>query len=408
MGVIKLRKRSWVVLILLLFVFIVGSHNYSVASDVDPVNTLVVSGHYDFIEKILDKLGGIEYRIIDVSGLASEDLTGISQIYINCRGTHLEINKVKAFVEAGGNLYVSDLSYPYIAPWGLSFSTSGNTGPVVAQIQDGGLKSFLNEQNEISIMYEAGGWAIITNKASATVLLSGNVMMGNTEIKDSPLAVTFSAGKGSVVFTTFHNVAGGINEPYQARIVEYFAVRPVAATTAQKVVKDLDLDVESIHSFSSNTLSAAKSTGVSVSSTPQGKSGVYIFAISDTILSQQPVDSIDMKSSGMSIQACNISLLSPNGNVYKTVDMKGEVIAINVPDKDNMEGDWTFKINSYSGYNDNAMVLGISCVGEVSDGGNNGNGGSGGKSGGGGCNNGVGAMPLAVLAVLALLKHKKK
>jgi len=389
-----LRKKSWLVYLVVLFMVVFGSLSMSVVASAEPASTLVVKGYYDRIEDILTVLS-IDYHAIYLTELASYDLKDITELYINCgSGSSLEtIDIVKTYVEAGGNLFVSDLSYPYIEPWGLKFSPIGNTGNVTAKIEDPGLRGFLEDRDEINIRYDLSGWAIITDKGPATTLLSGNVQT----IQNSPLAVMFKAGKGNVVFTTFHNIAG---QEMQTKTVEYFAWRPVSATTAQDVVKGLGLDPEKIKSFSANTLIGAKNTGVSVSGIPQGTSGIYIFAITNTIMKPQ-------ESSGMNAfnKACNVSLFKPNGSLYKTIDMNGDVVAINVPAAENSDGNWTFKVNSYSGYDDNSMVLAISYIGEV--------------SGGDdddckkilellGCNTGAGFMSLVVLAVMTLSMYRKK
>ncbi|HCP46222.1 MAG TPA: hypothetical protein DIU15_09280 [Deltaproteobacteria bacterium] len=135
-------------------------------------------------------------------------------------------------VERGLRLYFSDWTYdlletiwPDRIDWigddtELDAAQRGRAGPVNARVVDGELAEFmdLNVGDEIEIIFNQGGWAVIQDVVSSVdVLVEADIQYddpdtGETMTRTSPLVVAFNAGGGRVVFTSFHNEAQITND----------------------------------------------------------------------------------------------------------------------------------------------------------------------------------------------------
>jgi len=135
-------------------------------------------------------------------------------------------------VERGLRLYFSDWTYdlletvwPDRIDWvgddsELDAAQRGLAGPVNARVVDSELAEFmgLNPGDELEIIFNQGGWAVIQDVVSSVdVLVEADIQYddpdtGVTTTRTSPLVVAFDAGGGRVVFTSFHNEAQITND----------------------------------------------------------------------------------------------------------------------------------------------------------------------------------------------------
>ena len=390
-----MRKRCLLfVVFLALFVFAATSAFAS--------QRVVVSGHSDRIEYILDDLGW-DYTLINGDALAGFDLSNVRELYLNCESDsqyfHNNIDKVRRFVEGGGYLFVSDLDFDYVHQWGLRSAFDGISGNVTATIVDPGLRSFM-QQDTIQIFYDMGSWARITELAGATVLLRGNVPTFGGMVQDSPLLVTFRAGSGRVVFTTFHYYANMTDDVRQALM--YLVSLPGSFAGMDDLLEELNLDPAGLVGIASNSLSVASSAGISVQGI-NGANGRYLFQVTGlTFGTPEGVSSI-LATPGFTVELTRDGSTEP----FATRTVVGNYVYIDVSAAYNDGSAWTFNVTDSTGFNNNQKVVAASWLGDSTGTGNGGNnGGTGGGGGGGGCN--VAAGLLAVLLALPLVFRKKK
>ncbi len=226
----------------------------------------VVLGSYDHIEKVLDSLGlkGQFTTYDNVIGLlhggAQATLNQYDALFINC-GTSETCTSVdsyrdllRSYVEKGGRLYVTDQSYDFVeqvfpeyirfggsnanqansTPEAQNSAQHGTAGLVIqAQVRNQSLKEWLStlscggkpcvtQSGEVRIEGFAGQWAMMD---TATHLDTQVWVEGNVAGKLRPLTVTFRAGKGKVLYTSYHtheHSTGRAELSPQERILQYF------------------------------------------------------------------------------------------------------------------------------------------------------------------------------------------
>ncbi|HHG74979.1 MAG TPA: hypothetical protein ENK22_08030 [Persephonella sp.] len=244
----------------------------------------VVTGYYDAIENVLAKLGfgsinsgrlepGTEkfdlydgdYSLDDTKYpnfddlFVDKDMDGKPDIYkydivfINC-GTGYEndiltdsskISIIRDYVEQGGRLYVTDLSYdfveqvfpefidfygsdstPEIDPENMDAAQVGNAGITTeADVLDNTLADWLatvtcvdssnnpvdcinTSTNKVHIEGFLGGWAVIngphpSHSSDVKIWVKGYVSWSSGS-GEKPLTVSFPVGKGKILYTSYH------------------------------------------------------------------------------------------------------------------------------------------------------------------------------------------------------------
>ncbi len=260
----------------------------------------VVTGSYDRMEDVLAKLGlgevdsygeliiGTEkFTLIDGDGslydynyqtfnVLLDSITELKKydlIIINC-GTYYEdkliepqvLTNLRQFVQDGGRLYVTDLSYDYVEQpfpefvdfFGSDATPSGTAEEMnSAEVGDGGIttnadvlqeglknwlgssvkcgstskptntENCLNADGTVHIEDFLGGWAVINGPHSGkdavvTLWTRGNVSWEGWFSGVKPLTLTFSSGSGRVLYSSYHT--SGTPHPYfmpQERILQY-------------------------------------------------------------------------------------------------------------------------------------------------------------------------------------------
>jgi len=202
-----------------------------------PPEIMVVTGSYDSIEDVLDRMGVDHDTTNGVSGNAHvqflKDPSRMGEydiIFLNCgmsdswvsSKTEIAAN-LKDYVTNGGSVYTSDWSYYAFEvsfPDAVDFygddkragdAYTGEAGDVTADVIDANMQAVLGKSSA-SINYDLAAWAIAEKaNTNTTVLLEGDATyfdwntftMGT--LKNVPLAVQIKPNGGNMIYTSFHN-----------------------------------------------------------------------------------------------------------------------------------------------------------------------------------------------------------
>jgi hypothetical protein len=202
----------------------------------DAVSILVVTGEYDTVEDVLDRLN-LEYTVIDgrvgtayVDVLADElQLAEYDIVFLNCgvsdawRSRRDEVGTgLRRYVKAGGNIYASDWAASLVEesfPGAVDFygddtleyeSQVGVTSNVPALVLDEDMSAILGSE-QATIRYDLDAWVAVRGGGEGTeVLVQGDPRVYDlntgkeSALQNVPLAVSFER-EGTVLYTTFHN-----------------------------------------------------------------------------------------------------------------------------------------------------------------------------------------------------------
>ena len=120
-------------------------------------------------------------------------------------------DNLRDFVRDGGTLYVSDLHFDVLVIAFPEFiddhaAGRGTIQTVNARVVDEGLQKQLGD--EISLRFDMRAWRPAAFRQSkVTTYLEGEYELVDGATRNGPLLVSFSYGKGTVIFTSFHNEA---------------------------------------------------------------------------------------------------------------------------------------------------------------------------------------------------------
>ena len=240
-------------------------------------NIAVITGAWDKMEKVLDKLGVKEKVVYNGKdwGTGTYSMQALLQnlgrmkahhlILINC-GTKFETmvaspgavrSNIREYVKAGGRLLVTDFSYDYVEqvfPEFIDFEGSDGTSTttpeahnaaemgspdltIQAEIKDSQMKAWL-KLPEIKALQASGkvkvvgfmtGWAVqkeVNLKTTAKVWVSGPAIWVGGK-GDRPLTASYyfqdtdKKGCGRVIFSSYHTYGSGKELLPQERILEY-------------------------------------------------------------------------------------------------------------------------------------------------------------------------------------------
>ena len=196
----------------------------------EDVKIAVVSGMYDSIEVVLDKLG-MKYDLIrgesgnqhtaflkDSARMAEYDIIflncGISESWIGDKAT-IAAN-IAAYTKDGGSVYTSDWAYYFFEsayPNALDFQGEDKTyggaylgmaSKINATVLDADMQAVIGASTA-DLNYDLDAWAVVTSaSSSATVLIEGDAPTWGSTVKKSPLAAEIRPG-GRMIYTSFHN-----------------------------------------------------------------------------------------------------------------------------------------------------------------------------------------------------------
>lgn len=215
----------------------------------DPLelDVAVITGDYDEFDRVLDNMGFANYTLVDgldvvaltdflgdPAALAAFDIIFFNGGFVEAGVIYsLEdafadptlMQNVRDYVEGGGSIYASDWAYDVIEvgwPDKVEFvgddlvpdaAQVGEYDLVNASVADAALSDWLGSST-LTIEYDLPVWPPIeSTSASVTTHLSGGVAYRvGTEtynLADVPLMVSFTAGEGKVVFSTFRVARNG-------------------------------------------------------------------------------------------------------------------------------------------------------------------------------------------------------
>lgn len=211
----------------------------------DPIGKIgVVEGSYDDVGAVLESLG-ISYEVIEEPATTFASQTALAEyavIFFACGDMSLfspydyeddEIGEtykaIKAnlrnFVKQGGSIYASDwasVAVDVLYPDNEKIEFLGQRGivqTITASITNPEIQSLLGK-NTAEIYFDLPGWVVIDSVAAGvTVDLRGTADTFDGKKTNIPLMVHFPDGKGTVVYTSFHNEAQATED--MKKILDY-------------------------------------------------------------------------------------------------------------------------------------------------------------------------------------------
>jgi len=207
---------------------------------------------WDDMGKLLGELGvGYPFKEIPVKDLLDESkLKEYDVLFFTCGpgGAHKDsiepglVDNLKRFVAAGGTLYASDWRYECIA---LAFpefarpklAQPGLDGTVQARVVDAGLRDLLGET--VPLKFDLDQWKPAAFGGDRVqVLMEGEyeLQFANAKAK-APLLVKFQFGKGTVIFTSFHNEKQ--NSAVEKKLLKYLVFSAVTAKLESEVNQNM-------------------------------------------------------------------------------------------------------------------------------------------------------------------------
>ena len=217
----------------------VGEHDVEYCLDPGTVRIAVVTGEYDTVQDVLKNIGldfdtfngksGNDYLnfLSDQTALETYDI-----VFLNCGINERWVTRkpqissaLSAYVKAGGSIYASDWSHSFVEasfPDAVDWfgddrddmsAKAGEMGIYYATVLDEGMKKVLGS-GTAELYYDLSSWGVAESVAASTeVLIQGDVVAYDwndwanpyREVKNSPLALKFQPGSGTVIYTSFHN-----------------------------------------------------------------------------------------------------------------------------------------------------------------------------------------------------------
>jgi hypothetical protein len=90
----------------------------------------------------------------------------------------------------------------------------GNTGTVVGEVIDAPLRDVMGE--EVELYYQLGAWVVADGVGEdSLVVVQGDVSTSAGSLVDAPLTIRSPEGKGSALYTTFHNESQATSDAKQ-------------------------------------------------------------------------------------------------------------------------------------------------------------------------------------------------
>jgi hypothetical protein len=165
----------------------------------------VTVSEYDDIPSVLKAIK-VAYKRVSTARLKLEEF---DVVFVGCADEsefeQLPPANIRKFVEEGGVLYVSDLSNSVaqkaFPEYMLELEEEGKCGVFDCAVVDPQLKSLLGER--VSLNFEDAFWAYPTQVSPKV----RSLITCKVDHRVVPILITFNFGKGTVLFTSFHNHA---------------------------------------------------------------------------------------------------------------------------------------------------------------------------------------------------------
>ncbi len=173
---------------------------------------VVVQGHYDHVEAVLDALE-MPYQLISTDNLATVDLRPEQLLVVNCPGNIPPgaITKVRKFVTAGGSLFTTDWALKHVIEPAFPGFIEYNERPTkddVVRIEikskdNPFLKGVMDGADDPQWWLEGSSYPIkILDDQRVEVLLASREL--GSKYGEAPVAVLFRFGKGEVFHMISH------------------------------------------------------------------------------------------------------------------------------------------------------------------------------------------------------------
>jgi hypothetical protein len=223
---------------------------------ITPTTTLTATGPWESMEEVLDRLGeGYKADRLTLADLMDEDkLAKYDILFFTCgqeENNNLRLySNLRNFVEKGGTLYASDWRFEVVK---LAFPEKvqanlvghGTPGNVIAEVKDAGLQDVIGPT--VNLHFRLSQWKSAGfGGPGVEQMLWGKFqrMFGPGEVPGSvggwmeaPLLVRFHHGKGTVIFTSFHNEKE--NSDITNKLLKYMVLSVVTAKEHSKVTQSL-------------------------------------------------------------------------------------------------------------------------------------------------------------------------
>lgn len=215
------------------------------------INAAVVAGSYDSFSSLLEALGVTNYGIID--GAQPEevqaffgDLAGLLGYDVVCLNGGMEeslllndpiyAENLAEYVRAGGALFATDWSYDWVErsfPEAIDFlgedevldsAQRGVAEVVSASVVDQALAGYIGGTG-VELRYDLAFWPVVEGAVGQVVIhVAGDIQAYDDasnpkDVSGAPLLLSFSAGYGTVVYSTFRGESNLTDDT--ARILQY-------------------------------------------------------------------------------------------------------------------------------------------------------------------------------------------
>ena len=209
---------------------------------------------WDDMAKLLSTLGeGYKFKLINAFELLdAKKLEDLDVLFLTCapggsdptRPTIIEERfsyNLRNFVDQGGTIYASDWRYEAIAAAFPKIAAprlqgDGRAGPLEAEVVDPGLRDMIGPT--VQLRFDLDRWKTAAFAGDRVkVLIEGTYQQQKFGIAKAPLLVKFQFGKGTVIFTSFHNEKQ--NSEVEQKLLKYLVFSAVTAQIENQVNQTL-------------------------------------------------------------------------------------------------------------------------------------------------------------------------
>jgi hypothetical protein len=211
-----------------------------------PLRLAVTPPGFDNMGKLLSSLGAgyAKYTPISEADIYSyERLRDYDVVFLTCSPNPKKdrdlYTALRRFVERGGTLYASDLRFSalegafpeYLAK---KITEPGAVQDLTARVVEAGLREALG-RDEIPLKFPSTIWKpACFDRAKATVYIEGWYETVKKRKAFAPLLVRFHCGKGTVIFTSFHNAEQ--NSEVELKLLRYLVFTAVTSHVERRVL----------------------------------------------------------------------------------------------------------------------------------------------------------------------------
>ena len=202
---------------------------------------------WDDMGKLLTDLGdGFKYEEITEKQILDKKkkLSDYDVLFLTCKGGGEELkSQLASFVTEGGILYASDWRYDAVAAAFPDLASAALQGEgakqeVEADIVDPALREMIG--NKMNIKFDLGQWKTAAFAGPRVkTLMTGSYLKEKSRVRAvAPLMVKFSIGKGTVIFTSFHNEKQ--NSRVEKKLLHYLVFSLVTAGVDSEINAKMD------------------------------------------------------------------------------------------------------------------------------------------------------------------------